>query len=263
MIACIGLASYGASLVLTNRTLTGFALVVAGIAGTSLVRPHVSVMVAAAIGIGVLVRKTQSVTKVVGGRKVVRRIGGGARVLAVVLVLIGGGYLATQTQKVLKIEDQSSDTIGSGLATTEAQTTQGGSAFTPFTVRSPVNYPPAFVTVLFRPFPIEARGGDALVSAAEGMALLCLFAVSLPRLARAPSTMRREPYSAYALAMVLLFVYAFSAVGNFGILARQRTQVLPFVFVLVCLPSLAKRFKGDDLSQATRSGETTSIAEAP
>jgi hypothetical protein len=31
-------------------------------------------------------------------------------------------------------------------------------------------------------------------------------------------------------------VYAFSAIGNFGILTRQRTQVLPFVLVLAALP---------------------------
>lgn len=260
MIACIGLASYGASLVLTNRTLTGFGLVVGGIAGTSLVRPHVSVMVSAAIGIGVLIRRPQPVIKEIAGRKVVRRVGAGARVIAVALVLLGGGYLATQTQKVLKIEDQSSDSIGAGLTTTESQTTQGGSAFTPFTVRTPANYPPAFVTVLFRPFPTEARGGDALVSAAEGMVLLCLFALSLPRLVRMPSTMRREAYSAYALAMILLFVYAFSAVGNFGILARQRTQVLPFVFVLVCLPAVRSRRDKHARLGASPTTETTDAA---
>ena len=48
--------------------------------------------------------------------------------------------------------------------------------------------------------------------------------------------MRRSPYVAYCVGVVLMFVYAFSALSNFGILARQRVQVLPFFLVLLCLP---------------------------
>ena len=39
-----------------------------------------------------------------------------------------------------------------------------------------------------------------------------------------------------ALGILVTFVYAFSAFSNFGILARQRCQVLPFFIVLLCLP---------------------------
>src|SRR5690606_23334414 len=106
--------------------------------------------------------------------------------------------------------------------------------------------PPALVTVLFRPFPFEARSSEALVTATEGAVLLALFALSLPRLARLFVTMRREAYIAYALSLVLVFVYAFSAIGNFGLLARQRTQVLPMLFVLVCLPALTRRSGASD-----------------
>jgi hypothetical protein len=34
----------------------------------------------------------------------------------------------------------------------------------------------------------------------------------------------------------MLFIYGFSSFANFGILTRQRVQVLPFVVVLLCLP---------------------------
>ena len=47
---------------------------------------------------------------------------------------------------------------------------------------------------------------------------------------------RREAYAAYAIAFVGVFIYLFSALGNFGILARQRVQMLPFLFVLLSLP---------------------------
>jgi len=35
----------------------------------------------------------------------------------------------------------------------------------------------------------------------------------------------------------LLFVFAFSSIANFGILARERTQVLPFFLVLLAVPA--------------------------
>ena len=50
--------------------------------------------------------------------------------------------------------------------------------------------------------------------------------------------MRRRPYATFAFAYTLMFVYAFAAIANFGILSRQRTQVLPFVFVLLALPAV-------------------------
>jgi hypothetical protein len=44
----------------------------------------------------------------------------------------------------------------------------------------------------------------------------------------------------------MMFVFAFSSIGNFGIMTRQRTQVFPFVLVLLCLP-MPRLDEGDDL----------------
>jgi hypothetical protein len=43
-----------------------------------------------------------------------------------------------------------------------------------------------------------------------------------------------------------MFVIAFSSIGNFGILTRQRTQVFPFVLVLLAVPR-PRIDHGDDL----------------
>ena len=53
--------------------------------------------------------------------------------------------------------------------------------------------------------------------------------------------MRDSPYVAYSVGIVLSFTYAFSAFSNFGILARQRVQVLPFFLVLLCIPERAPK----------------------
>ena len=45
-------------------------------------------------------------------------------------------------------------------------------------------------------------------------------------------------------AYTLMFVFAFSSVGNFGIITRQRTQVFPMVLVLLALPAVSRARDG-------------------
>ncbi|HEX2375354.1 MAG TPA: hypothetical protein VHO93_15345, partial [Actinomycetota bacterium] len=49
-----------------------------------------------------------------------------------------------------------------------------------------------------------------------------------------------RPYVAFVAVYSLLFVFAFSTISNFGILARERTQVLPFFLVLLAIPALRR-----------------------
>jgi hypothetical protein len=49
------------------------------------------------------------------------------------------------------------------------------------------------------------------------------------------------PYVAYALTYTVMFVIAFSSISNFGILTRQRTQVLPLALVMLVLPRETNR----------------------
>lgn len=97
----------------------------------------------------------------------------------------------------------------------------------------------AAVTVLFRPFPPESHGFKELLGATEALFLTGLFMVSWRRLRALPRRLRDEPYYALAVAFLLMFVYAFATVANFGILARERTQLMPFVFVLLAAPAPA------------------------
>jgi hypothetical protein len=56
------------------------------------------------------------------------------------------------------------------------------------------------------------------------------------RLARVPRELLRRPYAAFALVYTFAFIYAFSSINNFGILVRERSQLLPVLFVVLCLP---------------------------
>lgn len=46
----------------------------------------------------------------------------------------------------------------------------------------------------------------------------------------------RSPFVVLCTTYSLLFVVAFSAIGTFGIIARQRSLVYPFMIVLLTLP---------------------------
>ena len=169
-----------------------------------------------------------------------RRPGGGAGLLRIALfgaLFVMFIFLASSTAQFFGVASLNTETINQTLADAEGRTTEAGSRFTPVNAtNNPALLPLAFVTVLFRPLPIEATSGVAAASALEGVFLIYLTVKSLRRLRSLPRSMRRYPFVAYCVGIVFTFVYAFSAFSNFGILARQRCQVLPFYLALLCLP---------------------------
>jgi hypothetical protein len=207
----------------------------AGLLGVGLmflVRPHVALLVIVGFAVALFARPTHQRS---GARLV-------ARLVCIVLLLFGGSYVASTATQFLGTEDD----ITAALDSTVAQTEQGGAAFKASVVRSPIDYPIAFATVWFRPFPTEASGGGGpqLASSFENMFLLGLLMFSWKQLRTLPRAVIRIPYATYAVVYSLVFVYAFSAIGNFGILARQRTQGTVLFFVVLCLPDLAAASHG-------------------
>jgi hypothetical protein len=51
--------------------------------------------------------------------------------------------------------------------------------------------------------------------------------------------LRAQPYVALAVAFVLVFFFVFAVISNFGLLARERVMVLPFVLALLSVPALS------------------------
>ncbi len=63
-----------------------------------------------------------------------------------------------------------------------------------------------------------------------------------------------SPYITYAAAYIAMFAYAFAALANFGILARERVQVIPLFFVLLSVAPARRREarRADDRSPRDR-----------
>ncbi|MCX7620932.1 MAG: hypothetical protein N2037_08845, partial [Acidimicrobiales bacterium] len=258
----LGLCALGAARLYTRETFRGAGLIAVGLGAISLIRPHVALLAAGATTVGALVsgREPSDVESSTGRRgmlgqdkvemarlhrlvssPVVRGISVTSRVAAVLLLVVGASWLAKYTADVLKVESLGSEDARVALDYVEEQTSQGGSQFVAARVSSPLDYPWAAVTVLLRPFPGEARDLPGLLASSETMFLLGLVAFSWRRLRQLARLWWRSNYVAFAAAFVVMFVFAFSTIGNFGLLARQRTQVLPFVFVLLSAPAVVVR----------------------
>ena len=245
LVFTLGVAAYGAARVL-RRARFGYWIVALGGTGVFLVRPHMGALFALAFA-GAFVLRFRDPT-----------VRGGAIgwVVGLIIVGLGAGFAAANFGDELPagrgVEDATFEDI---VAETTRRTTTGGSEFDSRPVRTPADFVHAAITVPFRPLPTEGHNRQAQLAGLEGVLLLGLILISLPRLATLPRALLRQPYLAMATAYSIGFIIAFSNVGNFGILTRQRAQLLPFLFVLLAFNWKRQRDQqGPVLVPAARDG---------
>ena len=221
----IGLFAYGSALLLAGYRTWALPLLL-GVAGTAVVRPHITAALFTALVLAWFLRRR---VRPANELTPLTYIGGA------VMILAAGGVVASSAASFLGVDSLSVSGVDSAISSTTELTDEGGSTFTPATVNSPLDLPLAAFTVVFRPMVFEASNPQMLLAAAEGTLLLGLVALSWRSLVKLPGRLRRQPYLIFCIVYTLVFVYAFSNFGNFGILTRQRVQVLPFVLVFLAL----------------------------
>jgi hypothetical protein len=159
----------------------------------------------------------------------------GSAVLLLAL-LLSGSTLIGVAQNFFHLESLNTQTAQEQFDEVTRRSGESGSSFTGVSPNNPAGFALSSITVLFRPFPGEVRNAQGMVTALECLTLLALFLLALRRLVRLPREVLRRPYVAFAVVYMCAFIYAFSSIVNFGILARQRAQLLPLVFVVLCIP---------------------------
>ena len=219
----LGLATYGLSLLLTDALVIGLPITAAGLMLTTYVRSHVAIVLTLALGAAMVFRKR-------AGPKV-----SGTVLTLVMFAAVGSFVLSTANSYFKSNLFDGTGAVQAELDSAEDRTAQGGSQFTP----APAwNFPLRAITVLFRPLPPEATSPQELMTSIESFGYAIALGMSLKKIFK--STRRDYPYGVYAFVAVVLFVIVFGSFANFGILARQRTQILPFLFILLCMPGRPK-----------------------
>lgn len=248
MVFTLGVGAYGAARVLTRRP-GGYLLLTAGLLAGSLVRPHVALIELVAFGIALLVGHQTNRSGVVTPGSV-------GKVAGLVVLLVLGGLLAERFGSLVGSTDITD--VNAVLEINLNRSEQGGSAFPPADPTNPVGYVQSAVTVLFRPFPTETGGLEQTAAALEAALLWCIVVASWRRLATVPARLRSQPYVTIAVCYALMFIFGFGTIANFGILARQRSQLMPFVFVLLSLTAAyraragSRSGKGGGQARSTR-----------
>jgi len=116
----------------------------------------------------------------------------------------------------------------------------GGSAIQAADTASPWLAP---INTLFRPFPWEASGATAMLAAAEVIVLWGM--VWYRRRSIAGFVRAYKGNRVFWMAVVFIAVYSTAlgiAIGNIGIIARQRVHILPFLFMFMAgMPKTKRR----------------------
>jgi len=228
MTFALGIAALGAARVLSGRMWRGLIVAGVGLWAAAIVRPHVAGLLAVALAAGYLFRRPTGELRLFAPLSKAL----GLAALAVVAFL-----LVSRTDEFLqKAAIETEGGVTAVLQQTTERTETGGSKFAPSILESPARAPVAVMTVLYRPFIFEVHNVQALAASLETTFLLVLSLTRWRWILAAIRSIRRQPYVAMALAYTCVFIVAFSGFANFGLLARERAQLLPLALVLLCVP---------------------------
>jgi hypothetical protein len=225
MMLALGLVAFGAAKFLARKR-GGFVLVAPGVFIGAYVRPNELVLVVAGFVVAMMIPTAAS-----------RKTFGGVKRLISLLFLGALLYLAVAvTVKYLH----------HGLNTNSLQTTNAQNGITGNSGGVPYSsnfayYPRDVYEVLFNPLPFNSHGAGERVAALENTVILVLILLSMRNLRIVPRASFARPYVIFCLVYTTTFIYAFAALGNLGLIERERTMMLPFMFVLLSIPRGPKR----------------------
>lgn len=222
----MGLATWGATR-LYRRFQFAWLLPIAAATGViGLVRVHVAALLVGSILLGAILARGPRRDAAAGIRRVALVGLGIAAMFPLVLAVAQQFGVSLQGQ--VTIED-----LDPAFSDIETQTEQGGSAVDDGAIRSPADVPGAILKVLFRPLPNEVANIQTAAASLEGVLLMGLLLWRLPSMVRNAGRVLTWPYLMMSTAYTVGFIFAWSAINNLGILSRQRSLMLPVLFVLV------------------------------
>jgi hypothetical protein len=201
---------------------------IAGIGLAGIIRPHVAGVMIVSMAIAHWISPTRKWTTFHTVQ--------GLLILILLFVVLRQGF------SQLGIEEIDVENLKSYVDSVSVQTSQGGSAIQAAGF-SLLGIPLAFVNILFRPFPWEA---GSPVTAAASLEMIVFWVLVISRRKRIFLLMKEWRYTTLlrlAVPLTILYILMLGmAVGNLGIIARQRIHILPLLFIwLEAQPHLVTR----------------------
>jgi Uncharacterised nucleotidyltransferase len=222
----LGMVALATAHLLRHRLARAAVLGVAGGWLLWVVRPHLLALVTLAAGFA------YAVGRVRGKGGAMRSLT--ARPVALLAMVLVMAFAVSQATRFLGIEDLSLSSIEAELDENTERTSQGGSEYDHGgNSLNPLHLPQGAATVLLRPFPWETESPLQLLSSLESALLAGLIVVRLRSLRAALIGARSTPFLLYCWTLILLYAATFASIANFGLLVRQRSLVLPPLYVLI------------------------------
>jgi hypothetical protein len=221
-----GFVAYGLVKFTRLNQLSGLFTMGVGLALIGLIRPHISAFMMLSLAVAYLpflfrsARNPQHLlSSLVGGSIAV--------VMGIYILQSGADFLQARG-----LEELSEAGIEQYYYQRQLSTYGGKSGFMPTVALGLAGIVGAPVIVLLRPFPWEAHNPQAMITALESMFWLGIFLyrgkVFLQRL----RTIAVDPLVAFSLVYSAIMIVSLTTIGNYGLLARQRVSLLPFLWML-------------------------------
>ena len=216
----LGLVAYSFALLHTTIGIRAVLYLLMGLAGVVMTRPQTGVVTAISIASSIAMsRGTKGISKL----------------LILVLVLIASYSAVRYSISSLGLEEHMSS-AGNILYYLETKTGhfhQGGSAFQASPILSLKQLPMGVVNSLLRPFPWEVPNFLALIASSDSILLLALAVRYFKNIIAALTSFGSNGFIIFIIIFSVLFTILLSTVGNFGILVRQRVQLMPFLLMFI------------------------------
>ena len=238
----LALAALGFAQLTKSWQVRGMVLMLLGLAGAMIVRPHIAFMIGSAAAAAYAL-----------GYSKTRNYGTLAKLGILLLLTAATVLLAAGAREFLRL-----DTIGQSFETADVfhgYLAEGGSAFgkgqSLFSRMAQAPF------LLLRPFLWEAHNLPATAASLEGIAVALLLLARRRSLWNAFRSFFSNPFSCFILLYAIEFSLVLSGViANFGTLARQRVMLLPLVIILCCGSG------GPRLAPATNEGRLRRVTNA-
>jgi len=226
MTLSLGLAAYGAAKILARRR-GGFVLLVIGAVIGGSVRPNELLLLMAGFCIALMILPA-------GPR---RTLGGVRRVGAMAFLFVLLGLSVYFTLHFLR-------SSGGSFSLQQISTTdKGSSAASGGFGSSNVNYSPGpkgffhdIYTVLLDPLGYNAHGNGERLASIENFVILGVILSSWRQLRIVVRASFARPYVLLSGIYSVGFIYTFAALGNLGLITRERTLLFPLLLVVLSIP---------------------------